>query len=218
MALGLIAKQVPVAHAKWDYAKLAVGLTDTKGVELPRFVPEAVQSIVEKRAKTPGTEAPLMPPFEIYFAANQNVFPAEQYKASFDKVIELVSTYGGAIMAIEGHSDPLGYLREKKSQTPPMVLGQIRQASRNLSYSRANAVKDAIIAYAKSKGVSIDASQFGIIGFGVSQPNTPRCKLDSAGDIALSCAPATEQEWNATRRVVFKIIQVEAETAVFKPL
>lgn len=217
MSIGLISKQVPLAFAQWDYAKLAVGLADTKGVEMPRFDAQAVQQITEQRTKQSSKEGVLFE-FEVYFGANQNTFPADQYKQSFDRVIELASTYGGALMAIEGHSDPLGYLKQKKASESSLVLNRTKQAAKNLSYSRANAVKDSIIGYASGKGITLDSSQFGVVGLGVSQPNTPNCKMDANGDIDLSCAPATEQQWNATRRVVFKIIQIEAETAAFKPL
>lgn len=32
------------------------------------------------------------------------------------------------------------------------------------------------------------------------------------------CAPATESEWRSNMRVVFRIIQLEAESDVFQPL
>jgi outer membrane protein OmpA-like peptidoglycan-associated protein len=217
-SLGLLGKTVPFAHAKWDYAALAPGLADTANVEVPRFNVEAVQKVIEHQARQPSDAKLLMPPFEIYFGPNQNTFPAEQYRGSFERAIGLATTYSGALITVEGHSDPLGYLKLKKGGEVPLVLTQARQAAKNLSYSRANAVKDSIIAFAKEKGITLDPSQFGVAGYGVSQPNTPRCGLDAGGDISLACAPASEQEWNATRRVVFKIINVEAETAVFKPL
>lgn len=215
--LELLSKIVPFAHAKWDYAALAVGLTDTANVELPRFDTVAVQQLVERRAKQGEKEGVLIA-FEIYFGPNQNAFPAEQYAKSFEKATQLATTYGGALITVEGHSDPLGYLKLKKEGNPQMVLSQARQAAKNLSYSRANAAKDSVIAFAKGKGITLDPSQFGIAGYGVGQPNTPSCRLDPDGDISLTCAPATKQEWDASRRVVFKIINVEAETAVFKPL
>ncbi|MDP2593895.1 MAG: ABC transporter substrate-binding protein [bacterium] len=218
ISLGLLSRTVPFAQAKWDYAALAVDLTDTANVELPRFDSEAVQQLVERRAKQGEKKEGVLIEFEIYFGPNQNAFPAEQYQASFDKAIQLATTYGGGLITIEGHSDPLGYLKLKKEGNPPMVLSQARQAAKNLSYSRANAVKDSVIAFAKGKGITLDPSQFGIAGYGVSQPNTPSCRMEVDGDISLACAPATKQEWDASRRVVFKIINVEAETAVFKPL
>lgn len=215
--LGFLSRVVPVAQAHWNYAGLKAGLSNTGGVELTRFDQSVVQTIVDRRAKQSGDQGVLFK-FEVYFGANQNGFSAEQYKDAFDRAIKLATTYGGALMTVEGHSDPLGYLRQKKAGDSPVVLGQVRQAAKNLSYSRANAVKDSIVAYASAQGITLDPSQFGIVGFGVSQPNTPNCSFDSSGDITLSCAPRTEQEWSVTRRVVFKIIQVEAEASVFKPL
>ena len=215
--LGLLTKRVPVAHAMWDYAVLAEGLNNTADVEVQKFDAAAVAKVVERRAQQGATEGELFS-FEIYFAPNQNTFPAEQYQAAFDKAIDLASTYGGALLVVNGHSDPLGYLKQKKEGAQPIVLNKARQSARNLSMARANAVKDSLIAYAATKGLTLDASQFGVSGLGVNQPNTPNCTRDGTGDIHLDCAPATEAEWNATRRVVFEIIQVEAEASVFSPL
>ena len=215
--LGLLSKVVPMAHARWDYAVLAAGLANTANVEVPKFDAAAVAKVIERRAQQRSTEGELFS-FEIYFGPNQKVFSADQYQSAFERVVDLASTYGGALLVVEGHSDPLGYLKQKKKGASPMVLSKARQSARNLSMGRGNAVKDSIITYASGKGISMDASQFGVTGLGFSQPNTPNCTRDGGGDIALSCAPATESEWNATRRVVFKIIQVEAEADVFSPL
>lgn len=218
VGLGLLSKQTPLAHAQWDYAALAQGLSDTANVTVPRFDAAAVAQLVERRTQQGASAQGTLFEFEVYFAPNQNSFPVAQYSAAFERVVELATTYGGAVLTVEGHSDPLGYLRLKNKGGDAMVLRRTAQAAKNLSYSRANAVKDSIIAYAQGKGITLDDSQFGVLGHGVMQPNTPNCTHDSNGDIALSCAPATEQEWNATRRVVFRIVQVEAESSVFKPL
>lgn len=215
--LGLASRQVPLTHAGWDYARLAEGLASAGAVEVQRFDPGAVQQLVEKRSQQRSEEGVLFS-FEIYFGPNQNTFPADQYRAAYERVVQLASAYGGALLTVEGHSDPLGYLREKKAGQPAMVLNRLRQAARNLSYTRANTVMSSIIDFAQSRGVTLDASQFGVTGWGVARPSTPRCTYDAGGDINLDCAPASEQEWAATRRVVFKIVQVEAETSVFKPL
>ncbi len=216
--LGMVSKITSLDHAKWDYAKLALGLKNTSGVEVPRFESAVVQKVVESRTRQGSSEEGVLFRFEIYFDANQNAFPVARYQEESARVVDLASTYGGAILSIEGHSDPLGYLRKKKSGDSAKVLSAVSQSAKNLSYSRANAVKDMLISYASQQGITLDSSQFGIVGHGVSQPNTPNCTLDSSGDISLSCAPANEAEWNRTRRVVFKIIQVEAESSVFTPL
>ncbi|MCJ9430066.1 ABC transporter substrate-binding protein [Kordiimonas marina] len=216
--LGLLSSAKPIADAGWSYNNLAVGISDTSMAEAPRFNKSAVDQLVARRQSQNSASEGELFRFEIYFAPNQNTFPADQYRAAFDQVINLASTYGGALLTIEGHSDPLGYLRRKKAGASVIELSSIKQASRNLSYTRANAVRQSIINYAHSKGITLDPSQFGVSGLGVSRPNTPGCSYDATGDISLTCAPKTKAQWNATRRVVFRVIQVEAEPDVFRPL
>ncbi|MGB0748330.1 MAG: ABC transporter substrate-binding protein [Magnetospiraceae bacterium] len=217
--LSLMGGTVPLAVGNWDYATFGPGgQPGTNLAETPRFDSTEVNKLVLKRQQQNALSEGELFNFEIYFAPNQNSFSSDEYQEAFDKAIALASTYGGALLTIEGHSDPLGYLRQKKGAANKLVLQQVKQAAKNLSFTRANAVKDSIIAYGASKGVTLDPSQFGIVGWGVMQPNTPKCTFDGQGDIDLSCAPATQAEWDATRRVVFRIIQIEAESAVFKPL
>jgi outer membrane protein OmpA-like peptidoglycan-associated protein len=149
--------------------------------------------------------------FEVFFQPNQNQFSADLYADAFSKVIELASTYGGAVITIEGHSDPMGYLKAKKQNATEMSLGQIKQAAKNLSLSRANAVRTGITEFAAAKGVVLDESQFAVVGHGIVKPKTGICGGDP-------CPPKTEQEWRDNMRVEFRIIQLEAETSVFKPL
>jgi hypothetical protein len=65
--------------------------------------------------------------------------------------------------------------------------------------------------YAQSKGVSLDPSQFTVVGHGIAQPKTGMCGADP-------CAPETKEEWQSNMRVAFRIMQVEAEETVFTPL
>jgi outer membrane protein OmpA-like peptidoglycan-associated protein len=126
-------------------------------------------------------------------------------------VINLASTYGGAIITIEGHSDPLGYLKQKKAGEMEVVLSQIKQSAKNLSLTRANAVRDSLIQYSKAHGVTLDPSQFAVVGHGISKPKSGMCGDDP-------CAPKTQQEWLDNMRVEFRILQVETEQSVFTPL
>jgi outer membrane protein OmpA-like peptidoglycan-associated protein len=50
--------------------------------------------------------------FGINFVANQTDFTAVQYGSEFQKVIELASKYGNAVIAVRGHSDPTKTLVE----------------------------------------------------------------------------------------------------------
>jgi outer membrane protein OmpA-like peptidoglycan-associated protein len=149
--------------------------------------------------------------FEIFFKPNQNDFPTDMYADDFKRVNEFASTYGGAVITIEGHSDPLGYLQKKRGGIPEMVLRQIKQAAKNLSISRAVKARDSLMEFAKGAGISLDQSQFTVVGHGITQPKSGMCGEDP-------CAPKTKEEWLSNMRVVFRVIQVEAESSVFKPL
>ena len=80
----------------------------------------------------------------------------------------------------------------------------MEQAAKNLSLSRANAVRASYLNFCTNAGMVIDDSQFTAVGMGVKSPkfNPPR----------------TADEWAAIRRVVFRIKQVEAELDEFVPL
>ena len=133
------------------------------------------------------------------------------YGDDFEKVVKLAETYGGAVITVEGHSDPLGYLRKKKQNATAIVLGRTKQSARNLSISRATEVRNSIVRFAERKGAVLDTSQFAVVGHGIAKPRTGICGSEP-------CAPKNEQEWRSNMRVQFNIIQIEAEADVFKPL
>ena len=149
--------------------------------------------------------------FEVFFQPNQNTFSADQYSEAFAKVVDLASTYGGAVITVEGHSDPMGYLRKIKENESEVVLTRTKQAAKNLSLTRAIAVRDSVMDYSKGKGVNLDSSQFTVVGHGIMQPRTGMCDQ-------LPCAPKTKEDWLSNMRVVFRIIQIEAEDEAFIPL
>lgn len=209
--LGLVKGDAQFAKADWNFALLQAGLTNTGKKQTEKFDPAKVASVVSKRQQQGALEKGELFKFEVYFAPNQKSFSVDFYQDAFDKVINLASTYGGAVITVEGHSDPMGYLRKQKEGVPQLVLGQIKQSAKNLSMGRAQAVRDNIIKYASGKGIAMDSSQFAVVGHGISAPKSGIC-----GN--LPCAPKTEQAWRSNMRVQFRIIQVEAEESVFKPL
>ena len=210
-ALGLLSKRVSLSHARWDYNKLKAGLTNTAGVEAPRFVEAEVAKVVTQKQQQGTLAEGQLFSFEIYFQPNQNAFTSDLYVDAFKKAVELAATYGGAVITVEGHSDPLGYLRAKKGATPQVALERMKQAAKNLSLSRASAVRDNLIQFAKKNGVNLDPTQFATVGHGIVQPKNGMCGEDP-------CAPKSEQEWRNNMRVEFRIIQIEAEASVFKPV
>lgn len=210
-AVGLSRKSAGLEHAHWDYARLAGNLADTREAETPRFDAGQVATVVTRKQQQGKLSEGELFSFEVFFRPNQDSFSTEQYKDAFKQVLNLATTYGGAIITVEGHSDPMGYLKLKKDGAAPVVLSRTQQSAKNLSLSRASAVRDAVIGYGKSRGVSLDAAQFALVGHGVMQPKSGLCGADP-------CAPKTEQEWFNNMRVEFRIIQIEAEASVFKPL
>lgn len=72
------------------------------------------------------------------------------------------------------------------------------QAARNLSKSRAEEVKNEIVAYAKKLGANVDLSQIIPIGAGISEPIIPK--------------PTSMEEAKENMRVEFRIVKVDAET------
>ncbi len=208
---GLISGRNLLAKASIDYKKLKTDLSVTTTANKSRFKKDEVSKLVTRKQQQNSLEEGELFSFDVYFKPNQKSFAADLYKEDFAKVVDLASAYGGAIISVEGHSDPMGYLRAKKKNQPGVVLGRIKQSARNLSLGRAQSVRDAVISYASSKGVRMDAAQFATVGHGIAQPNTGICGTDP-------CAPKTADEWRSNMRVKFRIIQVEAETEVFMPL
>jgi outer membrane protein OmpA-like peptidoglycan-associated protein len=108
------------------------------------------------------------------------------------------------LIIVEGHSDPLGILKARQSSKPAVEISQMEQQAKNLSLSRARSVRSSFLKYCSKQNLKLDESQFVAVGIGINNPkyNPPR----------------TKQEWEANRRVVFRIKQVEAELTEFSPL
>lgn len=75
---------------------------------------------------------------------------------------------------------------------------QTMQAAMNLSLSRADAVKQAIVAYAEQSGINVNVSQLAPIGAGISDPVISK--------------PSSIEEAMQNMRVEFRIVKVAAET------
>ncbi len=211
VGIGLMRSPFPLEQPDWDYDRLRQGLAQTGPASSERFDSQQVASVVARRQRQGTLAEGELFVFEIFFKPNQNTFSADLYQDAFARVIDLASTYGGAIITVEGHSDPMGYLRKKQAGEPEVVLGRIKQSAKNLSLSRAVAVRDSLLADAANQGINMDASQFAVVGHGIAKPSSGICGSDP-------CAPKNEREWRDNMRVEFRIIQVEAEESVFKPL
>lgn len=210
-ALGVIKSPGKVLKAKLNYALLASGITAPVEVNKPKFNSNSVARVIERRQKQNSLDEGTIFEFEVYFKPNQKAFNESLYEEQFQRVVEMAATYGGAVITVEGHSDPMGYLRKKKEGEVVYVLNQIKQSAKNLSMTRAQEVRNAIVGYGIDKRAVMDSSQFAVIGHGIANPKTHICGVDP-------CAPKTKDEWLSNMRVVFRIIQLEAEEDVFMPL
>jgi outer membrane protein OmpA-like peptidoglycan-associated protein len=199
-ALKIISRSSELLDADFDYNSMKGGLRYANITAPSRFDPSKAAAAAEKLSRSDSS----LFSFEIYFEPNQNSFPASKYSSEFDRVIDFASTYGGAIITVEGHSDTMAFLRKQKEGADQLMLKKIEQSAKNLSFSRAGSVRDEIVKYASSKGITLDSNQLSVIGHGIS---SPKFKV-----------PQSQNEWKQNMRVQFKIIQVEAEEDVFKPL
>lgn len=208
--LGLFETAHDVQLAGYDYAALAEGVFDKRRVELQSFDRDEAAKMVSEQRKQGELDRKTIAEFEIRFKPNQSSFPVSEYSKEFGTIVEAASKYGGAIFTVEGHADPLSYLKKKKQGADLSTLRSIRQAARNLSRSRAVAVRDQLIDYADAQGVTMDESQFVTEGLGFSDPKTGTCGGDP-------CPPKTEEQWLSNMRVVFRAVRVEAESSTFTP-
>lgn len=204
--MDLMSSRVDLKSAGWDFQKLARGLPQVPVEPKPEKKRFDTRKVEEKISVEPSTwaEEGTLFQIEINFAPNQSNFSESQYAADFQKALEIAQTYGGSLIIIEGHSDPLGILKAKQQRKPAVEIRQMEQQAKNLSLSRARAVRGSFFNYCKRKAFSLDESQFVAVGMGIAAPkyNPPR----------------TKEEWMANRRVVFRIKQVEAELSEFSPL
>ena len=215
-SLGILTTSTTLVSANWDYAQLASGLKyagSTATVE-QKFDDQKVAKAVENKIMAEATEweeEGTLFVVEINFEPNQSDFSSAKYSGDFAKALDIAETNSGALVIIEGHSDPLGILKAEKAlannepdHKSQAEINQMKQRVKSLSLERAQNVRTSFLNYCKKQGVNIDASQFVAVGMGDKSPkyNPPR----------------TNDEWNANRRVVFRIKQVEAELDEFSPL
>jgi outer membrane protein OmpA-like peptidoglycan-associated protein len=242
---GYAIKKYPLLPSGLDYDSSAfVGyLSQTSVVRKERFKAEAVKEEVEALNKGELLDEQTLISFTITFEPNQTAFSEAQYGNEFQRVVELASKFGNAVIVIRGHSDPTLTLVDlvkagmqkgilKRSGTTgdykyyyegsvldlkntqkiiELIQGgafdgaetnprQTMQVALNLSASRAEAVRDAIVKYATNRGQILDASQITPVGVGIREP-----LIAKPGDIS---------EARQNMRVEFRLVKVPAEVMV----
>jgi len=79
--------------------------------ESPRFDAPAVAQVATRRTQKGGVAEGQLFTFEVQFKPNQDAFTAAQYEQDFERAVNLAATYGGAVITVEGHADPLAFLQ-----------------------------------------------------------------------------------------------------------
>ena len=181
----------------------------------------AVEKFLANRLKS-DTGQYIIYEFVVYFDVGQSGLDADQNKEDILKVVELANTFGGAIMEIGGYADPTQYVkillkempkfgikpsksavrrlfRTKELDAKSQMLSRVRQAGKNLSLQRANNVRSQILKFAKEKQIVLNDTQFAATGYGIQGVPHP--------------LPETKQHQAENRCVVFRLINIEAESS-----
>lgn len=177
--------------AKPDYDKVASFL---KGpvAETKRF--ELSAGTAQKAASSDASTVLFSHVFP--FGVNETTFDKEKYSAVFDKIQELTTVYGGAVIEIVGHSDPHKLRELEKLGMAQPVIQQAIQSAKILSKKRANAVKAALVA----GGYQVVEEQLVTTGAGCDAP--------------IHATPKTRAEQQENMRVEIRIINVEGESLI----
>ena len=199
-----IERPYDLAPAGWDWTALSEGLSDVSERELTAFDPEAAAAAVTRLRRTGQLDAATKIDFAVYFEPDTAEFPADVYAQDFEEIVRLASTYSGAIITVEGHADPLHFLRREQEGADPSELRAIRTSTQNLSLERAMAVVDALAEFAEAEEVRLNRDQFTVDGVGIAAP--------------LHMPPQTAEEWRENMRVVFRVLTAQAEATEFAPL
>jgi outer membrane protein OmpA-like peptidoglycan-associated protein len=90
----------------WNSSAFLGYLKKTGGEKGERFRAEVVQRELEMLNSGGGLDDNTIYTFTVGFEPNQDSFSEAQYGKDFDRVLALASEYGGAVIAVRGHSDP----------------------------------------------------------------------------------------------------------------
>ncbi len=206
--LGLLSKNVELSSANWNWQTMSAGLSNTAvaATVTKQFDADKLSAKIESKiaAEASSWDDDKLFDSEINFAPNEQEFSVDKYAGDFKKALGFVQTYAGAVVAVEGHSDPLQILKDRQAGVDPKDIAQKEQVAKNLSVERARAVRTSFLAYCRTHKYTVDDSRLVAVGRGIDAP-----KFNP---------PKTKQEWAANRRVRFLIKNVEAEASEFTPV
>lgn len=214
--MNLVKNTNPIMAATWDWTALSKGLKNVDKAEIPKFNQQQVSKLVTEMQMSGTLDDEQFLSQQVYFEVGDAsfVYNPSLHKEIFDKIVNEATAYSGALIIVEGHSDPAHYIISKyRDQAPTVTLKRIRQMARDLSRQRAEEVRKAIIEYANDvRGLDINATQFEVVGYGIDKPETglcngEPCKLDLKGQAAVNA-------YAKNRRAKIGFIRISAEVDV----
>ncbi|SEP04479.1 OmpA family protein [Aquisalimonas asiatica] len=208
-AMGVLSATPTLALADMSYSNLADGVFDQRRAELSSFDPDAARTLLSEQRDGGDIDGRTILRFEIRFQPNQDQFPASEYADDFADVLDAAQRYRGALLTVEGHADPSLYVQRRSWGASEDLLAQQRDNLAELSEARAESVRQSVLAFASEHSVRLDSSQLITEGLGISDPATGLCD-----DVP---CPVAGDEQAENRRVVFRVVEIEAESDAFTP-
>jgi len=158
-------------------------LTKTAAATGERFRAEVVLEEIEALSAGGALDDRTILSFTINFEPNQNDFSEVQYGGEFQRVVELASKYGNAVVAIRGHADPTKTLLELVKAG--MKKGILKQSGSQGNYSYALQGKALDLTQTERVTELVQSGSFD----GVAEHN-PRETMQAALNLSLTRAEA----------------------------
>lgn len=193
--MGFLSVRVPVYSAKWDYQQLAKGLKYATGAVATKQVDMAK---LQAKAENPEADIPELFNREIRFGLNQEDFTLEEYGNDFDDAIKLIQTYEGAVVYVEGYTDPWNVRKMEKDGEHPTVISGTMQKLKDKSLKRAERAKVRLLERA-AKGNYTITNPIVVLGRGIEGVPKPNPK------------DREEQAKNRIVRITIRTVDLEAD-------
>lgn len=198
---GLLERAPTLAIAGWDYTGFATSGRLSAG-PAPERDRDAVQdgsrtaSAVARLHRTGRFEHVVLLALDVPYDPQTGAVRLNGETEAARETLRLAATYAGAPILIEGHADPLVYLRAARDGADPDSLRALRLSARAESRARAEQLRTALLALAEADGVGIDPARVVVDGAGIEAPAFP--------------LPRTETEWRTNQRVRVLVLTADA--------
>jgi len=189
LSLGNIRNRAAFFEPSFDYTDnhFAGYLANVTVKRDERFRGEALQQEIEALTNSGGLDANTLISFSIQFTPNQTDFNADNYSQEFQRVIDVLSKAGNAVIAVRGHSDPTKTLADFVKAG--VSKGSLKQSGTTGNYSYY--LDGKVFDLNDTKGV-VNAIENGLVD---NAPNSisPRDTMQSAFNLSRQRAEAVRK-------------------------